>query len=94
MSDSLRLYVLSSPGSSVHGILQASGLPCPPPGDLPRPEIKPVPPALQGSFTTEPPGSPQMYLCAPHHMPGEILKMDNVYGHWPYTAHIQAEKVA
>ena len=32
------------PGSSVHGILQArirSGLPCPPPGDLPDPGIKP-----------------------------------------------------
>ena len=43
----------SPPGSSVHGILQArilSGLPCPPPGDLPNPGIKPtssVSPALQ-----------------------------------------------
>ena len=32
-----------------------SGLPCPPPGDLPNPEIKPMSPALQ-AFTTEPPG--------------------------------------
>ena len=34
----------SPPSSSIHGILQAriqSGLPCPPPGDLPNPEIKP-----------------------------------------------------
>ena len=34
----------SLPGSSVHGILQArilSGLPCPPPGDLPSPGIEP-----------------------------------------------------
>ena len=46
----------SLPDSSVHGILQArktthwSGLPCPPPGDLPHPTIKPtslVSPALQ-----------------------------------------------
>ena len=34
----------SPPSSSIQGILQAriqSGLPCPPPGDLPNPEIKP-----------------------------------------------------
>ena len=42
------------PGSSVHGILQQeywSGLPCPPPGDLPDPGIKPMSlmsPALAG----------------------------------------------
>ena len=47
------------PGSSVHGILQArilSGLPCPPPEDLPHPGIKPaslMSPALaDGVFTT------------------------------------------
>ena len=44
----------SPPGSSVHGILQQeywSGLPCPPPGDLPDPGIKPMSlmsPALAG----------------------------------------------
>ena len=35
----------SSPGSSVHGILRQeywSGLPCPPPGDLPNPGTEPV----------------------------------------------------
>ena len=34
----------SLPGSSVHGVLQARilELPCPPPGDLPNPEIEPV----------------------------------------------------
>ena len=49
----------SPPGSSVHGILQArklSGLPCPPPGDLPDPGIEfesLVSPALAGGlFTT------------------------------------------
>ena len=39
-----------------------SGLPCPPPGDLPDPGIKPrspAPPALAGGFfITEPPGKP------------------------------------
>ena len=46
----------SPPGSSVHGILQASipeWLPCLPPGDLPCPGIKPaslMSPALAGGF--------------------------------------------
>ena len=48
----------SPPGSSVHGILQAgnwNGLPCPPPGDLPDPRIKPGSPALQAdSLLCEP----------------------------------------
>ena len=36
-----------------------SGLPSPPPGDLPNPEIAPASPALAGRFfTTEPPGKP------------------------------------
>jgi len=37
----------SPPGSSVHGFSRQkyrSGLPCPPPGDLPDPGIKPVAP--------------------------------------------------
>ena len=49
----------SLPGSSVHGILQAriywTGLPCPPPGDLPDPGIQPaslMSPALAGRFFT------------------------------------------
>ena len=45
----------SPPGSSVRGILQArlSGLPCPPPRDLPNPGIKLTSltsPALAGGF--------------------------------------------
>ena len=37
-----------------------SGLPCPSPGDLPAPGIKPPCPALAGRFlTTQPPGKPQ-----------------------------------
>ena len=36
-----------------------SGLPCPPPGDLPNPGTEPRSPALAGKFfTTEPPGKP------------------------------------
>ena len=46
----------SPPDSSVHGTLQEeywSGLPCPPPGDLPNPGIEPeslTSPALAGGF--------------------------------------------
>ena len=36
-----------------------SGLPCPPPGDLPHPGVKSALPTLAGGFfTTEPPGKP------------------------------------
>jgi len=36
-----------------------SGLPCPPPGDLPNPRVKPRSPALQAdSLSDEPPGKP------------------------------------
>ena len=39
--------------------LHCSGLPFPPPGDLPDPRIKPASPALVGGlFTTAPPGKP------------------------------------
>ena len=51
----------SPPGSSTHGVLQArtlDGLPCPPPGDLFDPGIKPMSPVspafAAGFFTTEP----------------------------------------
>ena len=45
------LWTVRSPrGSSVHGISQASGLPCPTPGYIPDPGIKPTPPALAGRF--------------------------------------------
>ena len=37
-----------------------SGLPCPPPGDLPNPGIEPVFPALAGRFfTADPAGKPR-----------------------------------
>ena len=56
VSDFLRLYGCSPPGSSFLGILRQecwSGLPFPPPGDLPDPGIKPTSlasPALAGRF--------------------------------------------
>ena len=56
----------SPPGSSVHGILQAriwSGLPCPPPGDLPdsvTEPVSPVTPTLQAdSLPLSHPGNPK-----------------------------------
>ena len=52
----------SSPGSSVHGILQVrilEWLPFSSPGDLPDPGMEPTSPALAGLFfTTESPGKP------------------------------------
>ena len=40
-----------------------SGLPCPPPGDLPNPGIEPRSPALQAdSLPSEPPGKPTNYV--------------------------------
>ena len=53
----------SPPGSSVQGFYRQeywSGLPFPPPGDLPDPAIPPMSPALAGRlFNAEPPGKPQ-----------------------------------
>ena len=50
-----------------------SGLPCPPPGDLPNPGIKPRSPTLQVvSLPTEPPGKPnnapevELNICLSH----------------------------
>ena len=40
-----------------------SGLPFPPPGDLPDSGIEPASPALAGGFfTPEPPGKPYLYI--------------------------------
>ena len=41
-----------------------SGLPCPPPGDLPNPGIEPGSPALQAdSLPSEPTGLPILYMA-------------------------------
>ena len=54
---------------TAHGILQARILewvPCPPPGDLPSPEIKPRSPALQAdSLPAGPPGKPRILVEQP-----------------------------
>ena len=62
--------ICSSPCSSIHGIFQArilSGLPFPPPGDLPNLGIKsksPVSPALQADYSpTQPSGEPGENVC-------------------------------
>ena len=61
MSDSLQPMDCRSPGSSVHGILQARILEwvamLSPPGNLPAPGVQPKSPALQAdSLLTEPQG--------------------------------------
>ena len=53
----------SLPGSSIHGWFSRqeywSGLPFPPPADLPNPGIEPGSPALRAdTLTSEPPGKP------------------------------------
>ena len=51
-----------------------SGLPFPPPGDLPDPGIEPESPVLQvDSFTTEPPGKHKLLAY------GELLVETNVH---------------
>ena len=67
----------SPPGSSVHGILQArilEWLPCPPPGDLPYPGIKPGFSLQADSLPSEPPGKP-MYLIHAHMMLVRVTEM-------------------
>ena len=63
-SDSCDPMDCSPPGSSVlPGFSRQeywSGLPCPPPGDVPGPVIEPGSPALQADpLPTEPPGKPK-----------------------------------
>ena len=79
----------SSPGSCVHGILQArywSALPCPPPGDLSDPGIEPVSlvsPALVGGFLPPvPPGKPreQFYTATVSTCRLETVQMPAVLG--------------
>ena len=51
-----------------------SGLSCPPPGDLPKPGIEPVSPALQAeSLSTEPRESPYIYIHPINFLPTFII---------------------
>ena len=57
VSDSANPWTVASLICLVHGIASQdywSGLPCPLPGDLPDPGIKPIAPAL-ADFNSEPP---------------------------------------
>ena len=70
----------SPPGSSVHEILQATGVgcQCPPPGDLPDPGIEPasfsLPHWQAGSLPLVPPGKPN-YICKdPNFKSGHTLR--------------------
>ena len=72
----------SLPGSSVLGILQArilDWLPCPPAGDLPYPEIKPVSPALADRFFT---------TSMPWEAPGVLGPKKQADCQLPYWAHL------
>ena len=67
----------SPPGTSVHGDSpgkNTSGLPCPPPGDLPNPGIEPRFPTLQvDSLPAEPPGKPNNTgVGSPSLPPGDL----------------------
>ena len=62
VSDSATPWTVARPAPLSMGILQQaywSGLPCPPPGDLPNPEIAPSSPALKvDSLLSKSPGKP------------------------------------
>ena len=65
-----------------------NGLPCPSPGDLPDPEIKPVSlesSALAGGFcTSEPPGKPPLTGFLAKHSPSQQDKIGRTQGVWGY----------
>ena len=58
-----------------------SGLPCPPPGNLPNPGIKPRSPAMQvDSLPAEPPGKPKntgvgILSLSPGDLPGPGIEL-------------------
>ena len=59
-----------------------SGVPCPPPEDLPNPGIKPWSPALQvSSLPSEPPGKPSWYSN-----PGGLVSGSKRGSYFPKTA--------
>ena len=80
--------VCSPPGSSSKGLLSlpeyGSGLPFPPPGDLPNPGVEPRSPALQAdSLPSEPPGKPDYTQIFQHFVflrSSQVGKTDAVHG--------------
>ena len=55
-----------------------SGFPCPPPGDLPHPEIKPVSPALQADSLTA-----EFLGCTAYHKPKSLFPYLTAYWTFP-----------
>ena len=73
--------------------MDCSGLPCPPPGDLPNAGIEPRSPALQAdSLPSEPPGKPNCnsYSDVNSYTSGKI------YGNWTskYESHMVLQPVS
>ena len=72
-----------------------SGLPCPPPGDLPTPGIKPMFPAVQAdSLPSEPPGARcSAKLCL--HAASDLIQTENAplsgEGYLPYFPEEKSE---
>ena len=95
VSDFLRLYRCSQPGSSFLGIIRQecwSGLPFPPPGDLTDPGIKPTSlasPALAGRFF---PAGRRGRLQTAQHRLREAERTPAIQSrrelHWEPTAHL------
>ena len=73
LSDSANMWTVTHQAPLPMGFSRqeySSGLPFPPPGDLPDSGIKPVSPALSGRFfTAEPPGKPPHFLTSLHFFP-------------------------
>ena len=63
VSDSTTLWTVACQAPLSMGLIRQgywTGLPCPPPGDLPNPGVKPRSPTLQAdSLPIEPPGKPR-----------------------------------
>ena len=65
-----------------------SGLPCPPPEDLPDPGIKPKSPALAGRFfTIEPPGKPLVEVD--NNQIETLIENNQCYTSWEMNQNIQ-----
>ena len=72
-----------------------SGLPFPPPGDLPDPGIDSPSPALTtGFFTTEPPGKPIAFFVTKYSFLGDWINMWPYIWRAAYTSQLQQKRKA
>ena len=88
----------SPPGSSVHGDSLGKntgvGLPCPPPGDLPNPGIKPRSLVLQaGSLPSEPPGKSKNTGVCCHALPQGIFPTQGSNLHFLLLLHCMVDSL-